>query len=74
MTKLDAVLERIRQLPQERQDMIAIDLEFILEDEERGAPLTGEQWAEVEIALANDDEEVIPHEHVTAQARQLLKP
>lgn len=67
MTKLDTVFERIRQLPQDRQDAIAIDLEFILEDEERGPLLTDEQWAEVKAELANPNQEMVPHEQVVAE-------
>ena len=38
MTKLDQVIERIRQLPQERQDEIADYLEYWLAEEEAGRP------------------------------------
>jgi len=66
MSKLDAVLERIRQLPQDRQDAIAVDLEFMLEDEEKGPLLTDEQWAELERRLADPNPDYIPHEEVVA--------
>jgi hypothetical protein len=67
MTKLEIVLERIRQLPQDRQDAIAADLEILLRDEEQGSLLTDEQWAEVKAELANPDQEYIPHEEIVAE-------
>lgn len=67
MTKLDMVLERIRQLPPDRQDAIAADLEILLWDEEQGTLLTDEQWAEVEAELANPDQDYIPHEEIVAE-------
>mgnify|MGYP003576935266 CR=1 FL=1 len=67
MTKLDLVLERIRQLPQDRQDAIAADLEILLWDEGQETLLTDEQWAEVEAELASPDQEYIPHEQIVAE-------
>jgi len=72
MTKLDLVLERIRRLPQERQDAIALEMEFLLEHGAGESLLTDEQWAEVEAALADADEAVVPHDEVMARARQSL--
>jgi hypothetical protein len=70
MTKLDLVLERIRRLPPERQDAMAVQMEMLVEDEETGVSLlTDEQWAEVEAALADEDEAEIPHEQVFAELR-----
>jgi hypothetical protein len=68
MTKLDMVLERIRQLPQERQEMIAIELQFML-DHEFGSALTDAQWAEIEADLASEDNAEIPHAQVVAEMR-----
>jgi hypothetical protein len=70
MTKLDLVLERIRRLPQERQDMIALELQFML-DHGVGetSALTDEQWADIEADLANEDKEEIPHAQVVAEMR-----
>ncbi len=69
MTKLDAVLERIRQLPQDRQDAIAVDMEFWLQYEAEDSLLTDEQWAEVEAELANEDDAEIPHAQVVREMR-----
>lgn len=68
MTKLDLVLERIRQLPPERQEMIAVEMEFWLDHDEGGESLlTDEQWAEVAAELANPSPDLIPHEQVVAE-------
>jgi len=71
MSKLDAVIERIRQLPPERQDAAAAELEFWLNhiDEAGESLLTDEQWAEVEQALADDNEPTISHEELFASLR-----
>ena len=66
MTKLDLVLERIRQLPQDRQDAIATDLEILLKDEDT-SPLTPEQWAELERRLADPNTTYISHEELVAE-------
>ena len=58
MTKLDLVLARIRKLPPERQEAMAVQIDFMLEDEAQGSILTDAQWAEVEAALADKDEPV----------------
>lgn len=72
MTKLDAVLERIRQLPQDRQDSIAVDLELLLDDQETGGILTDEQWAELRRRAATDTGERISHDEIVAEF--LTKP
>ena len=65
MTKLDLALARIARLPPDRQEAIAVQLEWMLEDEEAGeSRLTDEQWAEVERRLNDETEECIPHEDV----------
>ena len=69
MTKLDAVLERIRQLPQDRQDAIALQMELLLKYEADDSLLTEEQWAEIEADLANEDAEEIPHAQVVREMR-----
>jgi hypothetical protein len=67
MTKLDMVLERIRQLPPERQDAIALEMEFLLDHEfGEASALTDEQWAEIEKDLAREE---IPHAQVVAEMR-----
>lgn len=56
MTKLDLVLERIRQLPPERQEMLAVEMEFWLDFDEREGALSPEQWAEMERRMAGPDD------------------
>lgn len=68
MTKLEAVFERLRQLPQAEQDMIIAEMEFLLEHGS-GSLLTDEQWAEVDAALADRDEPSSPHDEVFARLR-----
>jgi hypothetical protein len=68
MTKLDLVLARIRQLPPDRQETIAVEIEFMLDhDGDEGSLLTDEQWAEVEEELRNPDPNPIPHEDIVAE-------
>lgn len=70
MTKFDLLLARISKLPEERQEAVAVQLEMLVDDEESGESLlTDEQWAEVEAALADEDEPAIPHEQVVAEMR-----
>lgn len=64
MTKLDLVLARIRKLPPDRQEAVAVQIDDILVDEESGSVLTSEQWAQVEAALADNTEVVSTHEEV----------
>lgn len=72
MTKLDLVLERIRKLPQAEQDALAAELELILDQNEEVGLLSDEQWAEVEAALADQDEETVSHGEVMTRARAKL--
>lgn len=67
MTKLDLVLARLSKLSPERQEAIAEEIDFLLEDEEQGGILTDAQWARVEAALADKDEPVSTHEDVFAR-------
>lgn len=68
MTKLDLVLARLRQLPPDRQEALAVEIDFWLESEARGSAFTDEQWAEIELTF-DDDREEIPHEQVVAEMR-----
>lgn len=73
MTKLEIVLERVRELPQDRQDAIAAELEFLLKFPPTGESLlTDDQWSEVEAALADAGEETVSHDEVMARARAKL--
>jgi hypothetical protein len=69
MTKLDLVLARLRQLPPDRQEAIADEIEFKLDNEETETLLTPEQWAEVDQALAANDEPSSSHQDVFARLR-----
>jgi hypothetical protein len=73
MTKLDLVLERIRKLPPERQEQLAVEIDFLIGDEETGSLFTAEEWAEIEPTLDEDDEE-IPHDQVFAKLRAKFPP
>lgn len=56
MTKLDLVLARLSRLPPDRQEAVAVQLEWLIDDEESGeALLTDEQWAEVKRRIAEED-------------------
>lgn len=66
MTKLELVLEKIRQLPQDRQDAIAADIEILLSDEE-AAPLSDEQWAELQRRLADPNKTYVSHDELMAE-------
>jgi len=68
MTKLDLVLARIRELPPERQEAIAVEIDFLLGSEAQGSLLTDEEWAAIEPTLDEDQEE-IPHDQVFAELR-----
>lgn len=73
MSKLEVVLERVRRLPQERQDAIAAELDYLLKFPPSGESLlSDEQWAEVEAALADSGEEMLPHDEVMARAKAML--
>ena len=67
MSKLDEVIERIRQLPPERQEAIAVEIEFALDRQTGESALSDAQWAEVEADLANEDDEEIPHAQVVRE-------
>lgn len=67
MTKLEAVIERLRALPEAEQEMRAVEIELLLKDGQ--SLLTPEQWAELERRLANENEATVPHEDVVARMR-----
>lgn len=66
MSKLDLVLERIRKLPPERQDMIAMEMELWL-DHDASPRLSDEQEAELARRLADSGRKYVSHEEVAAQ-------
>ena len=65
MTKLEAVFERLRQLPQAEQDILIADLEAAL-DFGVESPLSEAQQAELARRLADTDKQYIPHDEVVA--------
>ena len=67
MTKLDLVLARIKQLPPDKQEYFAMEIEFMLDHDGDEGLLTDEQWAEVEAELQNPDANTIPHEEIVAE-------
>lgn len=67
MTKLDLVLARIRALPKARQDAIAEEIDFIIDDGEDASVLTDAQWTQVEAALRNAGEATSTHDEVFAR-------
>jgi hypothetical protein len=69
MSKLDLLLARIKDLPPERQEWIAVEIEFLLDHDYGETALTDEQWAEVEVELASEDAEITPHEQVVREMR-----
>lgn len=69
MSRMDAVIERLRALPESQQEQLAAGIESLLDLDLSESMLTPEQWAEVERTLANDDGIRIPHEEVVALMR-----
>jgi hypothetical protein len=68
MSKLASVLERLQKLPLDQQESIAVEIDVLLDDVEHGASLlTDEQWADVEAALADDNEPLASHRDVFAR-------
>ncbi len=72
MTKLDAVIERLRTLPETEQDAVANEIEYLLERGVGESLLTPEQWAAIEHEIDNDDGVHVPHETVIARMRAKL--
>lgn len=70
MTKLDLVLERIRQLPPERQESIAVEMEFWLDHDGSDGLLSKEQEAELARRLADPKKSYVSHEEVGAYLAQ----
>jgi hypothetical protein len=68
MTKLDLVLERLRKLPPDQQEAMAIEIELRLDNVGEGSAFSDEEWAEIEASM-EDDDETIPHEQVVAEIR-----
>jgi len=60
------VLARLKNLPRERQEAIAVEINYLLDDEAAGTLLTPEQQAEIERRLADSNTTYTPHEEVVA--------
>ena len=65
MSKLDLIIDRLRALPPEEQDVWAEEIELMIDAAE--SALTPEQWAEVDAALKEPDGELLRHAEVTAE-------
>lgn len=68
MTKLDLVLARIRQLPPERQEAMAVQIDLLLQSEESGSVFSDEEWAEIELTI-DDGGPTMPHDVFVAEMR-----
>jgi|GEM_PF-1741433 len=66
MTKLDLVLARLRDLPPDRQEVIAVEIEFMLDHDTREPVLTPEQEAELARRLGDPDRKYVSHDDVAA--------
>lgn len=66
-TRIDAVIDRLRALPEAEQEMIAAEIELLLA--EPASMLTMEQWSEVEAELDNDDGVRLSHNDVMLRMR-----
>ena len=67
MTRIEAVLERLRALPADEQDKMAVEIEGLLSDPT--SALLPSQWLEVEGELDSDDGVRIPHSEVMSRMR-----
>jgi hypothetical protein len=68
MTKLDLVLARIKQLPPEKQEYFAMEIEFMLDhDDGEGPFLTDEQWADLRRRAEEDQGPPISHEDIVQE-------
>jgi hypothetical protein len=65
MTKLDLVLARVKALSAQRQEELAVEIEYLLDDE--GPFLTDEQWADLRQRAAADTGERISHDEIVAE-------
>lgn len=68
MSNLDATIERLRALPDSEKDLVAAQIDMLLDG---GADdlLTDEEWAEIEARL-DSEEANIPHDDVMREARE----
>ena len=67
-TRIDAVIDRLRELPEAEQDMLAGEIEALLM--EPASLLNAAQWREVEDEIDTDDGVRLPHADVMGLMRQ----
>lgn len=67
-TRIDAVIDRLRELPEAEQDMLAGEIEALLM--EPASLLTAIQWREVEVEIDTDDGVRLSHADVMGRMRQ----
>ena len=67
-TRIDAVIDRLRELPEAEQDMLAGEIEALLM--EPASLLNAAQWREVEDEIDTDDGVRLPPGYVMGRMRQ----
>lgn len=67
-TRIDAVIDRLRELPEAEQDMLAGEIEALLM--EPASLLNAAQWRDVEDEIDTDDGVRLPHADVMGRMRQ----
>ena len=67
-TRIDAVIDRLRELPEAEQEMLAGEIEALLM--EPASLLTAIQWREVEDEIDTDDGVRLSHADVMGRMRQ----
>ena len=66
-TRIEAVIDRLRALPEAEQEMLAGEIEALLM--EPASLLTAEQWREVEVEIDTDDGVRLLHNDVMGRMR-----
>lgn len=67
-TRIEAVIDRLRALPEPEQEMLAGEIEELLM--EPASLLTAAQWREVEIEIDTDEGVRLSHADVMGRMRQ----
>ena len=70
MSKLDAVIDRLKALPEEEQARLAREIEGLLEERSDAVALTPAQWDELDRRLAGDRSDGEPHDAVMREMKQ----
>ena len=65
--RIEAVIDRLRALPEAEQEMLAGEIEALLM--EPASLLTAEQWRAVEVEIDTDDGVRLPHNDVMGRMR-----